>query len=136
MWPEVVVIETPPIDGFPGVVEAREPMEIQAFISEFPVEAFDETVFDRFARAYEHQFDAVVVGPLVEHAARELGPVVYDDSTRQWPRKSDLIEYATDPDPGQGSVDLDGEAFASCVIDDVERPQPSAIAQHIAHEVH
>ena len=52
---------------------------VQAFVSEFPIEALDVRVLCRFPWFDEVKFHTVFVGPLVHHAANELRAVIYDD---------------------------------------------------------
>ena len=46
MRPDFVVIASPEFDLLPGVVEIQEPVLIQAFIAETPIEALDVSVLD------------------------------------------------------------------------------------------
>lgn len=47
--PELVVIVPEDFDQFPGVVKVEEPVFVEAFVTEFAVEAFDVAVLRRFA---------------------------------------------------------------------------------------
>ena len=69
MGPAVVVIEPPGPQWSGGVGEIEEPVLVEAFIAESPVEAFDEGVLGRLAEVDEVEPDAVAPGPLVEHLA-------------------------------------------------------------------
>ena len=53
MWADFVVMCAPLIDSPSSFGEIREPVQIQALISEFPVEAFHEGILGRFARLDE-----------------------------------------------------------------------------------
>ena len=47
----LVVVSTPSLKFFPGVVKAEEPMGVQALGPQAPVEGLDEGVVSRFARS-------------------------------------------------------------------------------------
>ena len=50
-----IVIHPPRFDGLSGFVQAHEPVLVQAFVPEFPVETFDERILHRLARLDEMQ---------------------------------------------------------------------------------
>ena len=52
---------------------------VQAFVSEFPIEALDVRVLCRFPWFDEVELHTVFAGLLVHNAAQELWTVVYDD---------------------------------------------------------
>jgi len=57
MRPEVVVINSPFFDDLPCVCKISKPMKIEAFVSEFPVEALDETILDGPTWLNENKLD-------------------------------------------------------------------------------
>ena len=59
----LVVVSTPSLAFLHGVVEAHEPVLVQALRPELAVEAFDERIVGRLARPAEVQGDAVLEGP-------------------------------------------------------------------------
>ena len=75
-----VVVELPGRDGPDGIRQAHKPARVQTLVSELPVEALDASVLHGFAGLDGPQLDAAAIGPLVEHAARELGTAVEDES--------------------------------------------------------
>ena len=80
---------------------SRNQFSFEAFIAELPVEAFNEGVLGRLAGVDEVEPNAVAPGPLVEHLADHLGPVVENDLLRQ---PASLGQALQDPhDPGTGS---------------------------------
>ncbi len=70
----LVVIPTPFGDQLPSVVQAGEPVIVEAFIPESAIEAFDEGVLGGLAGLNQFELDAVPVGPLVQCPPRELWP--------------------------------------------------------------
>ena len=51
MWPRLIVVLPPGLDGVPGITEAKEPMAVQTLVAESSVEALDEGVLDRLSLA-------------------------------------------------------------------------------------
>lgn len=79
MRPDLVVVDSVCLDPGPGVLESQELVLVEALVPELPVEALDVCVLHRLARPDEVELDPVLVGPAVDDAARELGPVVDPD---------------------------------------------------------
>ena len=58
-----VVVFPPIANDLRCFVQRSEPVLVQAFVSEFAVEAFDKWVLSRLAWLYELQFSTVAFGP-------------------------------------------------------------------------
>ena len=71
-----VVLDAPSFDDAACVRQVDEPVFVQTFVAEFPVEAFDIRVLIRLARADERQLDTSPISPFVEHLAIEFWTVV------------------------------------------------------------
>src|ERR1700676_2024269 len=110
-------------------------MLIQAFITESAVEAFDERILDGLAWLDEAELHALLVGPLVEHAARELRPVVQLDLLRCPALHHDPAQDACHPPGWERGVDLDRQTLAGEDVDDGQQPDPPAPGQRVADEV-
>lgn len=79
MWPHLVIVSTPSL-AFPDrVVEAREPVLVQAFCPELSVEAFDERIVRWRAGPREVQRHALHVRPQVEVSGDELAALIDPD---------------------------------------------------------
>jgi hypothetical protein len=76
MGPNLVVIPPPGFDFLSCILQADEPILIQAFIPELPVEALDESILDGLAWLDEAQLHASLVGPHVQGLAGEFRPVL------------------------------------------------------------
>ena len=136
MGPAAVVVEPPSLDDLAGIGEIEEPVLVEAFVAEPPVEAFDEGVLGRLAEVDEVEADAVAPGPLVEHLADHLRPVVQDDLLGQPAGLGQALQDPHDTGTRQRGVDLDRRAFAREVVDDVQRPHALTGGQEIVLEVH
>ena len=64
----LVVVSTPSLAFSARIVEAHEPMRVQAFRSEFAIERLDEGVVSGLARSEEVERDAALISPEVEIA--------------------------------------------------------------------
>ena len=74
-----VVINSPLLDRAFRVRDRKGPVQVQALVSECPVEAFDEFILDWLARLDEVELHTSSVGRGIERTAAELGAVVRDD---------------------------------------------------------
>lgn len=75
----LVVVGPPSFDPLLSVFHRLEPVHVQALVAERSVERFDEAVVRGLARAAEVDPHLMMVRPEVEHAPRELAPVVRED---------------------------------------------------------
>ena len=71
----LVVVSTPSLAFSARIVEAHEPMRIQAFRPELAVEGFDEGIVGWLAWAGEVERYTTLVRPQVQIARHELGPL-------------------------------------------------------------
>ena len=83
MRPGSVVALSPALDRLMRVREREEPVLVQAFVSQSPVEAFDECVLYRLAKSDEIETHAALVSPGVESFTLKLRSVVQDDPLRK-----------------------------------------------------
>jgi hypothetical protein len=74
------VIALPPVlDDPPGVGQAAKPMDVQAFVAKFAIEALEVAVLHRLAWIDEIEGHMMVICPGIEYLASELGTVVQRD---------------------------------------------------------
>ncbi len=74
MRPVGVVLDTPLFNQLLGMTHGDEPVLVQAFIAEAPVEALDIGTLHRLARPNERQRDTGFVGPSIQHLTSERQP--------------------------------------------------------------
>src|SRR5581483_5252350 len=82
MWPNSDVMLAPPSQTLACIAQRVEPLHIQAFVTQPPIEAFDESVLDRPTWADEAKLDSVSHGPDLQCTPCELPPVVQSDALR------------------------------------------------------
>ena len=66
MWTLLIIVSAPSL--LPRIFKAHEPVLIEAFNPEAPVEGLDERIVAGFARPEEIEHDASRVGPQIEIA--------------------------------------------------------------------
>jgi hypothetical protein len=72
----------PSSQTIPCFAQRAEPLDIQTFVSQAPVEAFGESVLHRSAGPYETKLHTVPDGPDLESAAGKLASVIQGDAFR------------------------------------------------------
>ena len=78
----LVVVSTPSLQFFPGIVKAEEPMGVQTLGPQAPVEGLDEGVVSRFARPGEIQDDIVGIGPQIQIPGDKFRALINPDRLR------------------------------------------------------
>ena len=79
MRTKVVIVLPPGLKFNPHIVEGEKQADVQAFVPEPPVEAFDESVFNWPAGADKVEFDPRSIGPCVDGSAAKLRTIVQRD---------------------------------------------------------
>jgi hypothetical protein len=92
MRADVVVVAAPSLQLFTGVGKGQEPVRVHALGPDAAVEGLGEGVVGGLARPGEVQRHTPCVGPQVEVAGDELGPLVDPDRLRIADRGTDLFE--------------------------------------------
>src|SRR5579863_264095 len=78
----MIVVMPPSRKLLPRLVQGREPLHVQAFVPQPPVEAFDESVFHRPPRTNEDQLNAVSHRPGFEGPTSEFAAIITSDALR------------------------------------------------------
>jgi hypothetical protein len=76
MWTLLVVILPPIFDLSPCIAQTREPVGIQAFVSQSAVEALSQSVLCRLARLNKFQTHAALFAPRRQRSPAKLRPVI------------------------------------------------------------
>ncbi len=72
MWTFRVVVDPPVFDDFACFTDAREPVLVQAFLSEPAIEAFDVGILGRLAGINEVQLNALVISPRIKRPTAQF----------------------------------------------------------------
>ena len=114
----VIVVRAPVFDEESGFGEGAKPMLVEAVIAEGAIEALDEGVLHRFPRLDMMESEPRALRQEVEGFASELRAIVDGNDLGKPPRERQALEHGNDRGPADGSVDIDGQALASKVIDE------------------
>jgi len=108
-----------------------EPIGTQAFVPECSIETFNETVFGRFSRPDEIQFNTMQITPLIYRLANKFRPIV-----TPYPSRFAVIDNGLVQKPGN----LNSSNRLPCLllqrhavecVDEIEYPEPGAVMQSI-----
>ena len=133
--PVVVVIKLPGGQDGPGVRQGGEQRLVQAFVTQPPVEAFDEAVLLRLARRDVMPVDPAILRPLEDRHAGQLGAVVADHGQRRAASADDGVQLPRHAGAGQRRIGDQTEAFPREVVDDAENAEAPPVVQRVRHKV-
>jgi hypothetical protein len=125
MRADLVVVDPPSLDRAPRVLESREPVPVEALVSELAIETLDERVLVWFPGVDEVKRDSPLFGLCQEGPARELGAVVDHHRAGQAMRLGQLVQESSHSYATDGRVHQKAGTFAAAVVDDVERAKPA-----------
>ena len=76
------MVPSPGLDLGSGIVQRQEPVGVQALVAQAAVEALDERIIGRLARAAEVERYAVLIGPAVQCLRDKLRAIVHPYASR------------------------------------------------------
>ncbi len=76
MRAQFIEIGSPHFDNSPRLLQADEPVIVQAFISQFSVETLDIGILSGFSRLDQLYPDMMQRGPLIKHLAGEFRSLI------------------------------------------------------------
>jgi hypothetical protein len=97
MRPDIVVSVAPESQLSAGIGQAVEDLLVEAFIAQAAIEALDAAILLRLARVDVMPLDLVVVRPLQDRLAGELGAIVTDDASRFSIDADQRVQFPCDP---------------------------------------
>jgi len=124
------------LDKKPGLWYGTEPVLVETVITEGAVEAFHEGVLHGLAGLDVVKVDLVLHRPEMKGFSGELGPIVHGDGGRQAAREGKFLKDLDDSGPADGGIDMDSQALAGKVIDDVQAAEATAGRELVMNEVH
>jgi hypothetical protein len=118
VWPDLVVIDSPLLDFLRRVGQAQEPVLVQAFLPDTPVEGLDKRIVGRLSRSAEVEGHLVEVRPSVKRLRDKLRAIVYSDRLRDGPAMLlDRVEYSHHVVARQPLTGPDRQTLTGKVID-------------------
>ena len=113
--------------------QAVEDFLVQAFVPQDAVEAFDEAVLLWLARVDVMPLDGVLVGPLQDRLASELGPIVTDNATGFAVNPDQCIKLPRHSGPRDAGVCNQGKVLAAAVVVDCQDAELAAGPERVGH---
>lgn len=123
-------------DKKPGLGDGAEPVLVEAVITEGAVEAFHEGVLHGLAGLDVVKVNLVVHRPEMKGLSGELGSIVHGDGGRQATGEGKFLKDLDDSGPADGGVNMDSQALAGKVVDDVQAAEATSGGELIVNEVH
>jgi len=108
MWPVLVVVDHPPVGGFPNFGQGAEQVKAEHFISIGSVESFDISVLVWFSGLNVVNHHAGRLGPGDKVAAEKLWAVIGPKNIGEPPFGAQPFKYSNKSLAGYGCVDLHG----------------------------
>lgn len=136
MWPECVVVASPVLDCVSGVVQVREPFQIQALITHLTVEGLDDAIFRGLTGFDEVQLDLVFMCSLVQGPSGELWPIVHLDDLRFAARLKQTLKNASDTLPAHPRIDFNSQRLSTKTVHYVQSPKGAITAERVMNKVH
>lgn len=126
MRPDVVVVVAPEGQLAAGISQAVEDLFVQAFIPQTAVEGLDVAILLRLARIDVMPLDLVVVRPLQDGLAGELGAIVRDDASRFAVGPDQRIEFSRHSGPRDAGVSDQRQVLPAAIVVDGQDAELSA----------
>ena len=76
MWPMFVIMLPPLLDYNLSLTSVAEPLQVQAFVSQLPIEALIQPVLPRLASIYLGRLHSAFAQPLFDRFRHELRAVI------------------------------------------------------------
>lgn len=111
-------------------------MLVEAFVAELGVEAFNERILRGFTWGSEVEFHAVLLRPVVQDFAGELGPVVERDGLGQAVGLGQAIQDGDDASPADGQIRPERGTLPGEVIDEGQGAEAATVGELVMDEVH
>src|SRR5215469_7336518 len=132
----LVVILPPAFDFAPCVTQTREPVRVQAFLSQAPVEALRIGVLNRLAGLDELQSYPAFFAPGRQGSAAKLRPVIQHNGFGQTSFAGNPIQHTSYTQSAQRSVDFNRRTFPRAIVHHRQHANHSSRAHAITHEIH
>ena len=92
----LIVIDSPLPDHGSCMTQGMEPMFVQAFVPEFPIDALDKGILGRFSGLDQLELNTVLIGPLIKGFSCEFRPLISTDGLGITAKAGRLIQNAGD----------------------------------------
>lgn len=135
MRPNLVVMLPRNINRTASVTKIREPVLIEAGVTEFAVKAFNECVLCRLTGLNEMEPYAGALCPQKHGLAGTFAAVIADQSPRQPAGRGQIVQESDDRGAGDRGVGKLPDALSAVVIHNIQHPEASSVRQLIGDEI-
>jgi hypothetical protein len=133
--PVDVVVDPPVLEDHLGFEQGVEALAVEELVTEAPVERLDPGVLPRAARIDEHGVGAVEATPVGHRICDELGPMIEAHEGRGTAFCGQAFEAGHHAVCVDGTLDVDSQALAAVLVDDVQEFEVSPVAGLVEGEV-
>ena len=127
----IVVMLSPFFDDLARLLQAGEPVLVQAIVAEGAIKALAEGILDRLARLDKVELHSGLLCSEEHGLAGQFRAIVQNNLARQAIYLSQLVELICQPVTSYGGIDQLADTFAGEVIDDVQGAEPTTCCQLI-----
>ena len=131
----LVVFDPPGLDQPLRLGDRFEPVDVQAFVVQRPIEGLDKGVIGRLSGARKIYPCSMVVGPQINKLTCELGAIVSKQIFGGHTTAHETIEYVDDVLATQPMPHFDRKAFPTEHIDSGQCAELLAVAQLVMDEI-
>ena len=118
------------------LLEAFDDVLVEPLMPDCPVVALDICVLLRLAGLYVLDSYTLLLSPYSELLADVFGAIVHPNGVGLAAPLDDAVQAVNYPPCGQREVHLDPQPFSVEVVQDIQQPKSTAVAEAIRHEVH
>ena len=136
MWALLVIVLAPILLFFLSVCKAQEPVSVQTFRSEAPVEFLDKRVIGRLAWAREVERDAALISPQVQITLHELSTLIDPYGCRKSHLPADPFQHLDDVGAAECKPRFQRRREPRERVDNREHTKFLSRRHLIVHEVH
>src|SRR3954449_6475415 len=135
MWTHLVEVLPPRLDHHLRLCSRTEPLDAEAFVTEFAVETLADTILPGLAGVNQRGADTMLGDPLQQRARDELGIIV--GTQKRWraalaDQSRQHLDHASRADTG---TDIDCKPFAGELVRQRQALQPLTVGAVVEHEV-
>jgi len=136
MRPELIVVNLPLVGGTASLKDRYEDLGVEQLVADATVERLDMGVLRRLARIRKAERNAPLGAPSQHRVARKLRPVIEANHFWGAPLEGQVLKAPDDVVAAKRKADFQRQALSRVVVDNIHRPDGSAIGQPIVHEVY
>ena len=131
----LLVLPSPRLEDLPGLGQRREPMRVQALVSERPVERLDVPAGGRLARPREVDLHPIPIRPQIQHLTGKFRTIVTEQPRRRTALLLDSLQHPHHVFTLQTLPRFDRQAFSRVHIRHNQCSKPSSVRLLIRYKI-